>query len=69
MTAQSPPPLPRLLSAADVSAMTGIPRWTLYEMTRRGELPAVRIGTRHYRFSAPAIRQWIDAGGVRGDGV
>ena len=56
--------LPRLLTAAEVAKQTGIPKQTIYEMTRRGELPAVRIGSRCYRYSADAIAKWIASGGT-----
>lgn len=65
--AASPQHLPRLLTAAEVAEQTGLPHATVYELTRRGELPAVRIGERHYRYSAPAVREWLAAGGTRGD--
>ncbi len=58
------PSLPRLLTASEVSARTGIPLWRIYELSRTGEMPSVRIG-RSYRFSAEAVRRWIDAGGTR----
>jgi excisionase family DNA binding protein len=61
-------PLPRLLNAREVSDATGLPRWRIYELSRRGELPAVAVGSRSYRYSAPAIREWIAGGGSRDEG-
>jgi len=57
-------PLPRLLNAREVSEATGLPRWRIYELSRRGELPAVSVGPRSYRYSARALREWIEAGGT-----
>jgi excisionase family DNA binding protein len=43
-----PDPLTRddVLTATEASALLGIPRSTLYDLARRGELPARRIGRR-----------------------
>jgi excisionase family DNA binding protein len=44
----TPEPLSRadVLSASEASELLGIPRSTLYDLARRGELPARRIGRR-----------------------
>lgn len=57
--------LPRLLTAAEVAEATSLPLSTVYELTRRDELPVVRIGSRSYRYSSEAIRAWIESGGTR----
>ena len=54
--------LPRLLTASEVSKQTGIPLWRLYERTRAGDLPCVRIG-RSIRYLASEVRAWILNGG------
>ena len=59
--------IPRLLSVREVSEQIGIPRWRLYELVRLGAFPAVRVG-KAIRFSAPAIREWIEGGGTKEDG-
>ena len=43
-----PEPLTRadVLTASEASALLGIPRSTLYELARRGDLPARQIGRR-----------------------
>ena len=60
--------LPRLLTAEQVSTLTGLPRSTIYELSRRGELPVVKIGARALRYSAPAVAEWIANGGTRNGG-
>lgn len=59
--------LPRLLTAREVSEATGLPTWRVYELSRNGDIPAVALG-RSYRYSAPALRSWIESGGTRGTG-
>jgi excisionase family DNA binding protein len=55
--------LPRLLTAREVHEATGIPLARVYELTRDGEIPAVRLG-RAVRYSATRLSEWIDAGGT-----
>lgn len=55
--------LPRLLTARDVEEATGLPRWRIYELSRRGDIPTVSVG-RSYRYPAPALRRWIEDGGT-----
>ena len=59
--------LPRLLHTAEVAGMTGISKARLYELVREGSIPHVRLG-RAVRYPAPALREWIDAGGTGYDG-
>jgi excisionase family DNA binding protein len=54
--------LPRLLTAAQVAADTGLSRATIWKLARTGRLPVVRIG-RACRFSAAAVQDWAAAGG------
>lgn len=56
--------LPRLLNADEVADATGLPRWRIYDLSRQGEIPTVQVG-RTYRYSAPAILEWIEQGGTR----
>ena len=55
--------LPRLLTAEEVAAATGLPLARVYELARDGSMPCVRLG-RAVRFSAPALCQWIENGGT-----
>ena len=59
--------LPRLLTAREVSEATGLAPWRIYELSRDGNIPAVSVG-RSYRYSAPALLEWIENGGTRAGG-
>lgn len=41
-----PPPERRTVSVEDAAQILGIGRTTAYKMVRRGEIPALRFGTR-----------------------
>jgi excisionase family DNA binding protein len=53
----------QLLSAREVSETLKLPLQRIYDLTRRGALPAVRV-FRQYRYNPDALRQWIDRGGT-----
>lgn len=50
--------LPRLLTAREVSEATGLKRQRVYELTRMGLIPAMRIGA-SYRYPEDQLLQWI----------
>ncbi len=50
-----------LLNAKKVAALLGIRPWTVYQLVKRGELPAVRIGSRIVRFRRESIENWMTA--------
>lgn len=56
--------LPRLLRAEDVAEATGLTKARIYELVRRNEIPAVRVG-RSVRFSEAALLEWLRTGGTR----
>ena len=56
--------LPKLMTARELAGRLGLARWRIYDLTRSGILPAVRIG-RSYRYSTEAIREWIERGGTK----
>ena len=60
-------PLPRLLTAAQVAAQTGIPKSRVYELSRTGQLPAISFG-RRYRYDPSELRRWLEAGGTGQNG-
>jgi excisionase family DNA binding protein len=49
----------RLLTAAEVASMLGVPKTWVYEQSRAGLIPTVPFG-RYRRFRAEAIQQWIE---------
>lgn len=53
-----------LLDPSAVSAIFGIPKSTVYKLTREKVLPGIFVG-RHLRFHPDAIRAFLEAGGVR----
>ncbi len=68
---EAPPPQDRLLTAKEAAARLGIPAPRVYEMVRRGELPAKRFGDgdpkrRTVRISSADLRAWIARQGEHG---
>ena len=57
-----PATLPPLLTAAELSQQWNYPKNRIYELTRSGQLPVVRIG-RAVRYCPDQIRSWVEAGG------
>ena len=57
------PTLPRVLTAAEVADQTGLSLQRVYELTRSGDLPSVRLG-RACRYSAPRVSAWLEDGGT-----
>ena len=52
--------VPKLLSVRELSQLTGIQRWRLYELIARGEgPPTMRIG-KTIRVPADALVRWIE---------
>ena len=59
-TTQFPTPAAgRLLTADDVAGLLGVPRTFVYALSRRGELPTVRVGERYVRYRAQTVQDWI----------
>lgn len=55
----------RLLRAADVAELLGVPKARVYALAREGRFPgAVRIG-RGVRFEPAAVQAWLRQGGGR----
>jgi len=48
-----------LLTADDVAEVLGVPRAFVYALSRRGELPTVRVGDRYVRYRAQTVQEWI----------
>jgi excisionase family DNA binding protein len=49
----------RLLTAAEVAELLGVPTSWVYEQSRAGRIPTVALG-RYRRFRADAIAAWIE---------
>ncbi len=49
----------RLLTADQVAIVLGVPRAFVYALSRRGELPTVRVGQRYVRYRAQTVQEWI----------
>lgn len=52
-----------LLTAAQLAGRWQIPRSQVYNLTRSGRLPVVRLG-RHQRYSVVAVEAFEQAGGA-----
>lgn len=52
-----------LLTASEVSVMLNLPLQRIYDLTRRGAIPAVQI-FRQYRYNPAALDEWARQGGV-----
>jgi excisionase family DNA binding protein len=49
----------RLLKAEEVAALLAVPKTRVWSMSRRGEIPTVRIGPREVRYRPEDIDAWI----------
>jgi hypothetical protein len=57
----------RLVDAGIVAGVLGTSRWWVEQQARLNEIPHVRLGARHVRYSLPRVREWYEAktqGGV-----
>ncbi|MGB8347697.1 MAG: helix-turn-helix domain-containing protein [Ktedonobacteraceae bacterium] len=50
---------PLLLTVAQTSKVLNLGRTKIYELMKRGELPAVHVG-KAVRFSYAALQQWVE---------
>lgn len=54
-TAAPAPPLVRLLTADEVADALGVTKERVWQLTREGKLPAVRLGGRTYRYHPATV--------------
>jgi excisionase family DNA binding protein len=47
------------LTVSKVAALLDMPKARVYELIRRGQMPAVRVGVKNVRVSRVALREWI----------
>ena len=52
-----------LLTAKEVAAEWQIPLSRVYELTRRGLIPHLKLGARQLRFDPDSLREWKSRGG------
>lgn len=48
-----------LLTAVQVAELLSVPKTRVWSMSRRGEIPTVRIGSREVRYRREDIDAWI----------
>jgi excisionase family DNA binding protein len=48
-----------LLTADQVAQLLAVPRTRVWSMSRRGEIPTVRLGPREVRYRPEDIDRWI----------
>lgn len=53
----------RLLTAKEVSESFNLPLQRVYDLTRRGAIPVVRI-LRQYRYEPNALAKFVETGGT-----
>ena len=56
---EAAPTLDRLMAAAEVATVLGVPRSFVYSLARQGLIPTVRLGDRYVRFRPEAVQAWI----------
>ena len=49
----------KLLDSREVSALTGLPLSRIYELSRKGQIPLLKIGERQYRYPLMEIENWL----------
>jgi len=57
----------RLLTAEEVSRRLNLRLHRVYELSRAGHLPHVRLGSKQLRYDPEAIEELIRSGGTRQD--
>jgi excisionase family DNA binding protein len=59
-TGTADPPLTRLLTAAEVADALGVSKERVWELTREGKIPAVRLGGRTYRYHPARVTSAVE---------
>ncbi len=54
----------RLIKAKEAAELLDVRLPRLYELARLGRVPSVRLGEKSIRFSEPALREFIERGGI-----
>jgi excisionase family DNA binding protein len=53
-----------ILIADEVADILRVDRQRVYELVRSNAIPFIKLGERQYRFSRPAIENWLETGGT-----
>jgi len=56
--------LPRLLTARELADQLGLSRFRIYELSRKKQVPFIKIGERSYRYNPEAILFWLANSGT-----
>ena len=57
-----------VLVVDEVAAILRVDRQRVYELVRTNKIPVIRLGERQYRFSAEAVKRWLENGGSDKEG-
>lgn len=55
----------QILIADEVAELLRVDKQRVYELARTNQIPVIRLGERQYRFSAQAIKDFLQEGGTR----
>ncbi len=58
----------RLIRAREAAELLDVRLPRLYELARVGAIPSVRLSERQIRFSEPALREFVERGGIQMNG-
>lgn len=58
----------QILVAEEVAELLRIDKQRVYELVRARQIPFIRLGERQYRFSAQAIKDFLNDGGTQAEG-
>ncbi len=53
----------KILVADEVAELLRVDKQRVYELVRTKQIPFIKLGERQYRFSADAVRRWLEGGG------
>jgi excisionase family DNA binding protein len=54
----------QILVAEEVATILRVDRQRVYELVRSNSIPFIKLGERQYRFSRPAIENWLGLNGT-----
>ncbi|CAN5547682.1 hypothetical protein BH20ACI3_BH20ACI3_38810 [soil metagenome] len=54
----------RLIKAKEAAEILNVRLPRVYELARVGVIPSVRLGEKQIRFSEPALKEFVERGGI-----